>query len=62
MRNRIRFVPDTTLAKKEGPNHGNLVWVHCKEYNCLAYVDEKGDWINFYDGKRLDDFVRVVGR
>jgi hypothetical protein len=38
-----------------------LVWVQCKEYRCLAYSDVNGKWINFYTGKKLKDFVKIVG-
>jgi hypothetical protein len=38
-----------------------LVWVQCKEYRCLAYIDATGNWINFYTGKKLADFVKVIG-
>jgi hypothetical protein len=62
MANRIRFVPAPDLKKKEGPNHGNLVWVKCREFSCLAFLDSKGNWINFYDGKKVHDFVKVVGK
>jgi hypothetical protein len=62
MPNRIRFVPATYLKKNEGPNHGNLVWVQCREYRCLAYLNNKGNWINFYNGEKLNDFVKVIAR
>lgn len=38
-----------------------LVWVQCKDYRCLAYSDATGQWINFYTGKKLTDFVKVIG-
>jgi len=38
-----------------------LVWVQCKGYSCLAYTDSTGQWINFYNGQRISDFVRVIG-
>ena len=43
------------------PNHKDLVWVQCKGYRCLAYLDATGQWINFYTGKKLTDFVKVIG-
>jgi len=43
------------------PNHKDLVWVQCKEYRCLAYLDATGKWINFYTGKKLTDFVKIIG-
>jgi len=42
------------------PNHKVLVWVQCKEYRCLAYLDVTGKWINFYTGEKLTDFVKVI--
>jgi len=38
-----------------------LVWVQCKEYRCLAYLDATGKWINFYTGNKLTDFVKIIG-
>jgi hypothetical protein len=54
---------DTKNDKISGldPNHKVLVWVQCKEYRCLAYLDETGKWINFYTGKKLTDFVKIIG-
>jgi hypothetical protein len=43
------------------PNHKELVWVQCKGYRCLAYLDITGKWMNFYTGKKLKDFVRIIG-
>ena len=62
MGNRIRFVPLKDLKKRGEPNHANLFWVQTKEFRCLAFLDGKGKWTNFYDGKKLNDFVKVVGR
>jgi hypothetical protein len=42
------------------PSFKELVWVQCKEYRCLAYLDETGKWINFYTGKKLTDFVKII--
>jgi hypothetical protein len=39
----------------------DLVWVQSKEYKCLAYLDATGKWINFYTGKKLTDFVKIIG-
>ena len=38
-----------------------LVWVQCKGYRCLAYREAIGRWINFYTGKKITDFVKVIG-
>ena len=43
------------------PIYKELVWVQCKEYRCLAYLDATGKWINFYTGKKLTDFVKIIG-
>jgi hypothetical protein len=42
------------------PNHNDLTWVQCKEFKCLAYLDETRKWINFYTGKKLKDFIKVI--
>ena len=39
----------------------DLVWVQCKGFRCPAYSDATGKWINFYTGKKLTDFVKVIG-
>jgi hypothetical protein len=39
----------------------DLAWVQCKGFRCLAYPDATGQWINFYTGKKLTDFVKVIG-
>ena len=36
----------------------NLVWVQCQEHSCLAYLDERGKWINFYTGKGLKELCQ----
>ncbi len=52
--------------RKNNPTSGlvpifkDLVWVQCKEYRCLAYLDATGKWINFYTGKKLTDFVKII--
>jgi hypothetical protein len=43
------------------PNYKDPVWVQCKGYRCLAYLDATGKWINFYNGEKLTDFVKVIG-
>ena len=43
------------------PTFEDLVWVQCKGYRCMAYVDATGQWINFYTGEKLTDFVKVLG-
>jgi len=39
----------------------DLVWVQCKGYRCMAYSDATGKWINLYTGKKVTDFVKVIG-
>ena len=48
-------------ADKHPTTYDDLVWVQCKGYRCLAFADKSGKWINFYTGKKLKDFVKVVG-
>ena len=57
---------DPTNKKKDQtsglvPVLKELVWVQCKGYRCLAYSDATGKWINFYTGKKLKDFVKIIG-
>jgi len=39
----------------------DLVWVQCNGYRCLAYLDATGKWVNFYTGKKLKDFIKIIG-
>jgi hypothetical protein len=43
------------------PSYGDLAWVQCKGYRCMAFVDATGQWINFYTGEKLKTFVKVIG-
>jgi len=59
--NRIRFHPKNSQISVPVSTDKELAWIQCKEYKCLAYLDEAGKWINFYTGKKLTDFVKVIG-
>jgi hypothetical protein len=59
--NRIRFHPKNSQISVPVSTDKELAWIQCKEYKCLAYWDETGRWINFYTGKKLTDFVKVIG-
>ena len=61
MKNRIQFHTKNDQISGQVSTDKDLVWVQCKEYKCLAYLDETGQWINFYTGKKLTDFVKVIG-
>jgi hypothetical protein len=61
MKNRVQLLTKKSPIIGLDPNHKDLVWVQCKEYRCLAYLDEAGKWINFYTGKKLTDFVKIIG-
>jgi hypothetical protein len=61
MNNRIRFHPKNDRISGPVSTDKDLVWVQCKEYKCVAYLDTAGKWINFYTGKKLTDFVKVIG-
>ncbi len=52
---------DNEDASKHPKTFDNLVWVQCKGYRCLAFTDESGEWRNFYTGKKLTDFIKVLG-
>jgi len=47
-------------AVKRPPAYDQLFWVQCKDHRCLAYRDKNGNWINFYTGKKLADFICVI--
>jgi hypothetical protein len=61
MMNRVKFQMKTVQPAGQMPTLPDLVWVQCKQYSCLAYIDATGKWINFYTGKKLTDFVKVIG-
>ncbi len=61
MGNRVKFNFKNVQTAGQLTNYPDLVWVRCKHYSCLAYVDATGKWINFYTGKKLTDFVKVIG-
>jgi hypothetical protein len=61
MKNRVQTLTKNSPISGRDPNHKDLVWVQCKEYRCLAYLDEAGKWINFYTGKKLTDSVKIIG-
>jgi len=45
---------------KQPISYGDLAWVQCKGYRCLAYTDVNGRWINFYTGKKLTHHLGVI--
>jgi hypothetical protein len=47
-------------SKKHPKTYDDLVWVQCKGFRCLAFTDANHKWINFYTGKKLADFVKVI--
>ena len=61
MKTRFKFGSSGATTRLQPPNYPDLVWVKCKEFKCLAYLDATGKWINFYTGKPLMDFVEVIG-
>ena len=61
MENRTQSLAKNGKNEVPDSNHKDLVWVQCEEYRCMAYLDAKGRWINFYTGKELKDFVSVIG-
>jgi hypothetical protein len=61
MRGRVRFHFETVQTKGQIPNYPDLVWVQCKQSRCVAYIDATGQWINFYTGEKLTEFVKVIG-
>jgi hypothetical protein len=61
MKNKVQSLTTNGQASELVPIFKELVWVQCKEYRCLAYLDATGKWINFYTGKKLTDFVKIIG-
>jgi len=62
-RNRFRFGADNGAnGRAIAPSLVGIAlsWVQCKEHRCLAYRDPAGKWINFYTGKGLTGFVKVI--
>jgi hypothetical protein len=52
---------DGGASAKHPKTYEDLVWVQCRGYRCLGFIDDKGKWINFYSGNELTDFVKVIG-
>jgi len=61
MKNGVQSLTKNGQTSGLVPNHRDLVWVQCKGYRCLAYLDATDKWINFYTGKKLTDFVKIIG-
>ncbi len=59
--NRIRFHLKNVQTKARIPNYQDLVWIQCDIYRCLAYHGDNSKWINFYTGKKLTNFIKVIG-
>ena len=51
----------TGQISRQVPIYEDLVWIQCKGYRRMAYLDATGKWINFYTGKKLTAFVKVIG-
>lgn len=60
-RNRFRFGTVNHNGHKTAARNVKLTWVQCQGYRCLAFLDERGKWINFYTDKVLTDFVEALG-
>jgi hypothetical protein len=52
---------DLPEHRKHPKTYDDLVWVQCKGYRCLAFTDANHKWMNFYTGKKITDFVKVIG-
>ena len=61
MKTGIRSDTKNSQIRGQVSTDKDLVWVQCKGYRCLAYSDATGEWINFYTGKKLTNFVKVIG-
>jgi hypothetical protein len=60
-RSKFQFSAANDNAPKSVLTDIILVWVQCKQNRCLAYQNAEGQWINFYTGKILTEFVEVIG-
>jgi hypothetical protein len=69
--NIMRRVTDTgperimEFPKNEGKDfnpesRGEIAWVQCIGYRCLAYRDKNGKWRRLYDNEVLLDVVREI--
>jgi len=61
MKNGVQSLTKNGQIRRQFQTDMVLVWIQCKGYNCLAYSDVTGKWINFYTGKKATDFVKVIG-
>ncbi|MFZ0828994.1 MAG: hypothetical protein WAO02_16390 [Verrucomicrobiia bacterium] len=60
-RNKFRFGPTAQTARQPVLADVILVWIQCKQSRCLAYQNANGQWVNFYTGKVVTDFVDIIG-
>ena len=61
MKTKVQIQADGDETRQPPTTYYDLVWVQCKGYRCLAYTDTNGKWINLYAGKKLTDFIEVIG-
>ena len=59
----MQAIQETTkqISESELPPIGQDVMAQFEGFRCLAYLDATGKWINFYTGKKLTDFVKIIG-
>jgi predicted AlkP superfamily phosphohydrolase/phosphomutase len=43
----------------ENPKVGQQYWVQCKDYRCMATLEDNGDWISQSTGKKMDGVLKV---
>ena len=60
MKKGAQLPTEKSTANKPQTDHKHLVWVQCTEHRCLAYLDTKGNWINFYTGEQFKDLIKVI--
>jgi hypothetical protein len=61
MRSRTHLSTKNLQTKVPVQTRLDPVWVQCKGYRCLAFIDVTGKWINFYTGKKLTGLIKVIG-
>ena len=59
MNNRVQPSANNDPISGLVPNLKELVWVQCKEYRCLAYLDATGKWKGFVIDRELTGVVQV---
>ena len=55
----VQFLSDDFGADLSAPRSIKPLWVECRGYRCLAYLDENSKWRTFATGKELNEVIEV---